>query len=64
MECLKVIDPYQRHIEECVRLISSEVSEILINDETRPAGISKEHALALTGASEGHNLGMFIMFSY
>jgi hypothetical protein len=57
-------DPYQRHIEECVRLISSEVSEILINDETRPAGISKEHALALTGASEGHNLGMFIMFSY
>jgi ferrochelatase len=51
-------DPYQRHIEECVRLISSEVSEILTNDETRPAGISKEHALALTGKSEGNHNGV------
>ena len=31
-------DPYQRHIEECVRLISAEVSNQLSNDATRPAG--------------------------
>ena len=31
-------DPYQRHIEECVRLISAEVSNQLSNDVTRPAG--------------------------
>ena len=31
-------DPYQRHIEECVRLISTEVSNQLSNEATRPAG--------------------------
>lgn len=31
-------DPYQRHIEECVRLISTEVSNQLANDATRPEG--------------------------
>jgi protoheme ferro-lyase len=36
-------DPYQRHIEECVRLISNEVSNQLANDATRPEGNHMTH---------------------
>lgn len=46
-------DPYQRHIEECVRLISKEVSNQLSCDSTRPFSISKETGLQLAGALTG-----------
>jgi protoheme ferro-lyase len=43
-------DPYQRHIEECVRLISREVSEQLTKDNSRPDSISREMGAALAGS--------------
>ncbi len=46
-------DPYQRHVEECVKLIASEVSSQLLDERSRPAGIDRETALALSGAFEG-----------
>ena len=48
-------DPYQRHIEECVRLISSEVSRQLSCDQTRPVSVSKELGLQLAGDMSGSN---------
>lgn len=52
-------DPYQRHIEECVRLISKEVSNQLCCDSTRPLSISKEMGLQLAGALTGSaNIGV------
>ena len=50
-------DPYQRHIEECVRLISREVSRQLSCDQTSPAGISKELGLQLAGEMSGSSGG-------
>jgi protoporphyrin/coproporphyrin ferrochelatase len=51
-------DPYQRHIEECVRLISKEVSDQLSCDSTRPLSMSKEVGLQLAGAlTETMNVG-------
>ena len=43
-------DPYLRHTEECVRLISKDVSDQLCSDVTRPAGMSKALGLQLAGA--------------
>jgi ferrochelatase len=43
-------DPYQRHVEECVKLIAAEVSTQLLNVKTRPAGIDEVTAMALSGA--------------
>ena len=48
-------DPYQRHIEECVRLISREVSQQLSCDQTGPASVSKELGLQLSGEMSGSN---------
>jgi protoheme ferro-lyase len=46
-------DPYQRHIEECVRLISKEVSNQLSCDSARPLSMCKEIGLQLAGALTG-----------
>jgi Ferrochelatase len=43
-------DPYLRHTEECVRLISKDVSDMLRSDVTRPAGMSKALGLQLAGS--------------
>ena len=50
---VKAGDPYQRHIEECVALISEEVSAQLSSDRTRPSSISKSLGLQLAGAISG-----------
>ena len=46
-------DPYKRHIEECVTLISKEVAAQLSSDRTRPSSISKLLGLQLAGAIAG-----------
>ena len=43
-------DPYLRHTEECVRLISKDVSDMLCSDVTRPVGMSKALGLQLAGS--------------
>ena len=43
-------DPYLRHTEECVRLISKDVSDMLCSDATRPVGMSKVLGLQLAGS--------------
>ena len=43
-------DPYLRHTEECVRLISKDVSDQLCSDVTRPVGMSKALGLQLAGS--------------
>eukprot|EP01039_Chlorochromonas_danica_P000434 gene434-468_t len=45
-------DPYQRQIEECVKLISEEVRAQLISDKLRPKKITKQQALELAGRSK------------
>ena len=50
---IKAGDPYKRHIEECVALISEEVSAQLSSDRTRPSSISKSLGLQLAGAISG-----------
>ena len=40
-------DPYQRQIEECVRLISIEIKDLLLNPKTRPAALSESQAESL-----------------
>ena len=50
-------DPYLRHTEECVRLISKDVADQLCNDLTRPASISKALGLQLAGSLLGTGLG-------
>ena len=50
-------DPYQRQIEECVRLISKEVGAQLADARTRPASLTDEQALSLAGAFELHTDG-------
>ena len=50
-------DPYQRQIEECVKLVSTEVSAILTDPNRRPEDISPEQCNALasgTSAVEYH----------
>jgi protoporphyrin/coproporphyrin ferrochelatase len=42
-------DPYQRQIEECIKLIRREVRSQLLNDKTRPTNISKKVAQELAG---------------
>lgn len=46
-------DPYQRHVEECVRLIAGEVSSQLLDEKYRPPGMDQETAMALAGAFDG-----------
>ena len=46
-------DPYQRQIEECVKLISREISRILRDDKLRPAAIPREMGAMLAGAIGG-----------
>lgn len=46
-------DPYQRHVEECVRLIAGEVSSQLLDKKCRPPGMDQETAQALAGAFDG-----------
>jgi Ferrochelatase len=43
-------DPYLRHTEECVRLISKDVSDMLCSDATRPVGMSRALGLQLAGS--------------
>jgi hypothetical protein len=42
-------DPYQRQIEDCVKMISKEVQNQLLNPKLRPATLSKEEAADLSG---------------
>ena len=51
-------DPYLRHTEECVRLISKDVADQLCNDLTRPASMSKALGLQLAGSSLGTRTGV------
>jgi len=44
-------DPYQRQIEECVKLVSSEVSSRLLNPSTKPQQLSEAQALSLASGS-------------
>lgn len=46
---IKSGDPYQRQIEECIRLISREVQAQLRSERSRPASISRKIALSLAG---------------
>ena len=50
-------DPYLRHTEECVRLISKDVADQLCNDLTRPASMSKALGLQLAGSLLGTGVG-------
>lgn len=50
-------DPYLRHTEECVRLISKDVADQLCNDLTRPASMSKALGLQLAGSLLGTGMG-------
>jgi ferrochelatase len=51
-------DPYQRHIEECVKLVSREISVVLRDDALRPPEISRDAALLLAGGGEGVGEGV------
>ena len=51
-------DPYLRHTEECVRLISKDVADQLCNDLTRPASMTKELGLQLAGSMLGTGKGL------
>jgi ferrochelatase len=42
-------DPYQRQIEDCVRLVSDQVSKLLLDEKTRPPELSPEQAAKLAG---------------
>ena len=49
-------DPYQRHIEECVKLISKEIATILKDDALRPAAIPKDAGEFMAGGPIGGGL--------
>ena len=58
-------DPYQRQIEECVRLISKELITQLKDDKLRPPSITKEAADILTGDTDSSgkcNLNIHLSF--